>query len=180
MAVVYIVLSLVTAVIFILTRNTKVDIQKRDFLIIKVDLTFFAIELINREKSKSKRKSKAEGSKAELYRKIKDRIILLLSASRLEIRKLSLPIFPTPDLPSALPFLFGNRAINLALATYLISLAKDGELVSDISSESDSDDDLVYHFILYTPLIRLIYTIVTVRLDILKDKKRKRLSYVGN
>ena len=179
MAVVYIVLSLITAVIFILTRNAKVDIKKRDFLIIKVDLTFFAIELINREKRKNKRKDKADAKSPELYRKIKDRIVLLLSVSRLEIRKLSLPIFPASDLPSALPFLFGNRAINLALSTYLLSLAKEGEIVQGSSTEDDVDD-LVYHFILYTPLIRLIYTIAAVRLDTLKDKKRKRLSYVGN
>lgn len=172
MAGLYIFLSLVTAVIFILSRECKVSIIKKQFLVIRVDLTFFALTLYNREKSKSKKK---QGSTPELKRKIYNRLIKLLSYARIEVKRLSISVFPAPDSPSALPFASANSAINYLLVGYLASLAKE----VSISGDGKADDSL-YHLILRTPLFRLLYTVIALRLDIFKDKRKMRLAYVGN
>ena len=173
MAGLYIFLSLFTAVIFILTRECLVTVIKKEYLVIRVDLVFFAITLYNREKSKSKKKKR----KTWIHRrKLYDRITKLLSYSRIEVKKLCIPIFPRSETPSEIPFLSANKALNYLALAYLSSLSKDLTL-----SESDENDDSIYHLILKTPLISLLYTVIAIRLDAyIENKKSKRLSYVGN
>lgn len=173
MAGLYIFLSLFTAVIFILTRECLVTVIKRDYLVVRVDLVFFAITLYNREKSKSKKK-KSENK--ILHRKIYDRITKLLAYSRIEVKKLCIPVFPEPESPFEIPFLSANKAINYLALAYLSSLSRELTL-----SESDKNDDSIYHLILRTPLIGLLYTVIAIRLDeYIEKRKSERLNYVGN
>lgn len=172
MAGLYIFLSLFTAVLFILTRECRISVIKRDHFTIRTDLTFFAITLYNKEKKKSK--SDKKGSKAELRRKIYKRITTLLSHSKVELKRIAIPIFPDPSLPSELPFISANRAFSYILVGYLSGIAKEVTL-----SQDTDDSDSVYHLVIRTPLINLIYLIIALRLDIIKDKRKKRIAYVG-
>ncbi len=177
MAGLYIFLSLFTAVIFILTRECLVTVIRHDYLVIRVDLVFFAITLYNREKSKSKKQTKSKNrEKIKLRHRIYNRITGLLSYSRVEVKRLCIPVFPEPQSPFEIPFFSANKTINYLALAYLSSLSKELTL-----SESDEEDKSLYHLVLRTPLIRLLYTVIAIRADVYFEKKKsERLSYVGN
>ena len=52
MAAIYVTLSLLTALFFILTRNIKVEIKKTDEFKIKISGIFFSLTLTENEKNK--------------------------------------------------------------------------------------------------------------------------------
>ncbi len=175
MAVIYIVLALITAVIFFVTRYTTVTVKKRDALNIKIDFNLFALDLTKKNKNKkTHKKSKADKKDAEFYKSIHKRFSTLLSVSDIEIFRLCLPIFPAPNEPSELPFLFANRAVGLGIITYLRSHAKTLYVAEDATSPK-SDSDLFYHITLRAPLIFLIYIILSLKIDITKNKRRMKI-----
>ena len=59
-------------------------------------------------------------------------------------------------------------------------LPDNGDTVTISFSGDGEADDSLYHLILRTPLFRLLYTVIALRLDIFKDKRKMRLAYVGN
>lgn len=177
MAAAYVILSLTTAILFILTREITVDVEKREFLTVKIDLIFFAIHLYNADKSKTDKKSKAETKKSAsasfAYKKIKK----LLSRSEVRVHRLYIPIFDIPLSPAAYPLTLGGRALNFALLAYIKSLAK-RTVVSDEALLPDPDSPTVYHIELVAPLYDVLFTVIAIRLE--KLKKEKSRKYVGN
>ena len=163
MAVIYIILSLFTAILFILTRDVRVGIEKRDILTIKIDFTFFALSLFKTDKSRKKGK-KSKADKRFIYKSITK----LLSRSRISILKLNL-FGTSDDLPPALaPIWFGNRAVSYAVLAYLKSTAKE-VFVTENALSSSPDNRLIYHLILTTPLYRILYTAFAIRLGGIKE-----------
>lgn len=175
MAGLYIFLSLFTAVIFILTRECLVTVIKNDCLVIRVDFVFFAVTLYKREKSVAKKSQKKTKSR-DLPKKIYGRITKLLSYSRIDVKRLCINIFPEPNDPFEIPFISANSALNYLALSYLASIS--GVLTL---SETDESDESLYHLILRTPLIGLLYTVIAIRADVYFEKKKsERLTYVGN
>ncbi len=170
MAGLYIFLSLFTAVIFILTRPSTVSVIKRNILTVRLDLTFFAITLYKRDNTKKKKSS------PEHLRKILERIKRLLALSKIEVKRLNIPVFPKPTTPSGIPLFSANNTLNYILLAFISSFSKEMTV-----AECESDDDSIYHLILKTPLICLLYTLLLISFDVLKENKmKKRLNYVGH
>ena len=162
MAELYIFLSLTTVIIFILTRDIFLSIEKREILIIKIDLTFFSISLFNTDKSRGADQKKDKNEKkspdiAVIHRQIKR----LLAFSEVKIVRLYLPILDEPESPHLLPFVFGNATLGYAIAAYIKSLAKALSIEEDAMLPS-SDLQTVYHLILKAPLYRILYTISVI------------------
>ena len=177
MAAAYVILSLTTAILFILTREITVDVEKREFLSVKIDLIFFAIHLYNTDKSKNDKKSKAKNKKAANPRFVYKKIKKLLSRSEVRIHRLYIPIFDIPLSPAAYPFTLGGRALNFALLAYIKSLAG-RTVVSDEALLPVPDSPTVYHIELVAPLYDVLFTVIAIRLE--KLKKEKSRKNVGN
>lgn len=179
MAALYISLSLLTAIFFLLTRDSVVEVKKSESLVIKINLIFFAITLIDKDK-KRKKKKKQDKDKS-LYRLIYPKIKKLLSISYIEVKRLYIPFFSLPASPADVPLLFGNQAINLAIISYLISYAKDFKICDGATDGIPPGEscDTVFHFLVKAPLIHLIYTILSVKRLAKKNEKRKT-KYVAN
>ncbi len=174
MAAVYIIFALFTAVFFFVTRECAITVKKGDFLTVKLDFNLFALELINKgEIAKSSKKSKADKKDRQFYKDVHATILKLISNSYIEIKRLCLPIFPAPNEPSQIPFLFANKAIGISIITYLKGRAKSFYAAED-ATNPNTDTDLSYHIILRAPLIFLIYIILSVKTDIIKNKRRNK------
>ncbi len=167
MAVIYIVLSLITAVIFFITRECTLTFKKRDIITLKIDFNLFAFELIDIKG----RKKKAEKKTLSFYRNVHSRFLYLLDRSSVEIKRLCLPIFPAPTAPSEIPFLFANKAVGLSIIAYLKGKAKDLAVAPD-ATDYDTDADLYYHITLRAPLTTFLYTAFTIGIDLIKNKRK--------
>ena len=167
MAVIYIILSLLTAIAFILTRDVRVGVEKREFLTVKIDFTFFALSLFNTDKAKKRRK-KTKADKKFIYKKLTN----LLSRSKLSIMKLDLSPFGDIGNPSLAPLHFGNRALSFAIFAYLKSTAKQVYVSNDALTHSP-DSPFAYHLILTTPLYLILYTTFAIWLGGIKKKNRR-------
>lgn len=167
MAVIYIILSLLTAILFILTRKVRVGIEKREFLTIKIDLIFFTLCLFDTDKAKKKRK-KAKADKKFIYQKISD----LLSRSKISVLKLDLSPFGDAEAPSLAPLWLGNRAVSFAILAYLKGASKQ-IYVSDDALDHSPDDPLIYHLILTAPMYLILYTSLAIRFGGIKKKYRR-------
>lgn len=178
MAAIYITLSITAAILFFLTREVDVRIEKRDRLIIKIDLIFFAIHLFKTSNTKDKpKKIKAEDKSGKKISFIYKRIVQLLSKSKIKISRLSLPLFIPEDDEDFSPVFFGNTAIGFVIVAYLKSLAKQ-VYVSDGACAPVQNSDLVYDLTLTAPLIIILHTVIGIRFDLYKNEKAKRLKYV--
>lgn len=167
MAVIYIILSLITAILFILTRKVRVGIEKREYLTIKIDLIFFTLCLFDTDKTKRNRK-KSKADKRFIYQKITE----LLSRSRISVLKLALSPFGDTEAPSLAPLWLGNRAVSFAILAYLKGAS--GQLyVSDDALDRSSDDTLIYHLILTAPMYLILYTSLAIRFGGIKKKYRR-------
>lgn len=167
MAVIYIILSLLTAILFILTRKIRVGIEKREFLTIKIDLIFFTLSLFNTNKTKKKRR-KSKADIKFIYQKITN----LLSRSKISVLKLDLSPFGEAEAPGLVPLWLGNRTVSFAILAYLKGVS--GKLhVSDDALDRSPDDPLIYHLILTAPMYLILYTSLAIRFGGIKKKYRR-------
>ncbi len=167
MAGIYICLALITAVIFFITRLVDITIKKGYELSLKIDFNLFSFEIIGI----SGRKNSAKKKDAQFYKDIYKSFTYLLSRSSLKVKRLCLPLFPIPNEPSEIPFLFANRAISSSIISYLRGRVTNLKVEEDAAAPAVRGD-LYCHIILRTRLTTLIYTAVTVGIDLIKNKKR--------
>ena len=167
MAVIYIIFAFFTAILFVLTRDVFLTIEKQDFRIIKIDLTLFSVILYDNKKYQTK--SKAESTKGYdiqfIYKQIKN----LLASSEVQISRLYLPLLPCAESPGFIPFSFGNSILGSALAAFIKSIAKKVS-ISDGALLPDPDSSTVYHIMLKAPLYRILYAVSAIRLSKLKKQ----------
>ena len=177
MAGIYIVLAFVTAVLFLLTRKSKLTVTKSDRFVIRLDLIFLGIQLTEREKSQKKKRKKKKTS-PEFRKKLIFRIKELLSKSELEVKKLCFGDLFIPKSPSEIPlFYLGNTPVYAFLA--LISAYSKVLTLSPDALSRKSEDEPYFHFVLRAPLIILLHSIFLIRLDKIRTERRSK-GYVGD
>ncbi len=178
MAGIYIVLALITAVLFLLTRKSKLTVTKNARLVIRLDLVFLSIQLTEREKTKNQRKKKKKSS-PEFRRKLISRTRDILSKSELEIKRIYPGNFFYPKKPSQIPLIYLSHISIYAFIALLSAHAKKLTLSPDALSPS-SEYDADYVFVLKAPLIILLYAILLIRYDKISTERKLRGRYVGN
>ena len=177
MAGIYIVSSLITAIIFILTRKAKLTITKTELLVIRLDLIFISLVLTERGKNKKKR-NKKKASSPEFRKRLFKRIKSLLSYSELEVERLDPKLFLPLAEPSKIPLLYLNHTLSFTFIALLSAYAKELKL-SPYALSHNPESNVIYTFIIRAPLITLLYSIFLIRLDKIRTMRKKKF-YVGH
>ena len=173
MAGLYIVLSLITAVLFLLTRKSKITLTKSDALIIRLDLTFFALELKNSKKIKKRKKKGSKKERARLFYRIKR----LLGYCEVELCRLDLGVFDA-DSPEKVPLFYLFKTAPYALCALLASLSADFK-IAEGALNPRAGCDPYFSLTLKAPLILLLYYILLIRIDKIRTE-REKIYNVGN
>lgn len=177
MAGIYIVLALVTAVFFLLTRKSKLTVTKHDRLVIRIDLVFLGIQLTEKEKPRKKKRKKKKSS-PEFRKRLIFRIKELLSKSELEVKKFCIGDLFIPKIPSQIPYFYLGKTPIYALLALVSAYSKSLTLSPDALSRK-SEDEPYFHFVLRAPLIILLHSIFLIRLDKIRTERRLN-KYVGD
>ena len=179
MAEVQICLILSFLLFFVLTRVVWIKIIKEEILIIEIHLPLLALLLYFNENKSEKRKKETDRLSTRAYVRIVAETLRRTKDCRLEVKKIALPCKIDSFSTATLVKPFAYQGMLYAIIAYLKTQTSNLILFDNAIISSPDITEMQYYFTVKLRLFKLIYAYLTFRHDMQKEKRARRIKYVG-
>ncbi len=160
---------------FILTRTAYIYIKyKREFCL-EFHFVIFSFALKTDERDRS-----SESLKLAFYSSLLKRLSRLIKRSEVRVMRLSLKNQSSDKAELTFPFPYGLGALISMLIAYFENNSKKLTIEDNAIILTPDTSDTEIELRLYTELFNIITALVLLTFDLYKNRKKRKLSYVGN
>ena len=176
MAGIIIVILLLFLLFFILTRRVWVKFVSEEELTIEIHMPIFSLQINNNGKNKKGKKSSDEKLSYLAYLRIISAVVDTIKTSRIEIKKISIPINNEIDSPGWFIKPVGYQYGLFSFIAYLRTKTEKITIEDNAFILSPDIDKIHFHLTVKSRIYEVIHAALTYKKEVVKEMKRARMN----